>query len=265
MSVRDDYFRFEIEDDKPKNDIFSIIIKSLVILLLFVAIASLSIFAYRFLKNDNKKVVQQVHQVNNVQPVKTPPQQRLKKEELALIIKAVLAEVQKQANKPAPANVKKSEDSELLNSLQNVKVENIQTMPKQKVEKIEKIKKEIAHKKIEDKIIKKQITYNAVVINNKAVKNLDELSKLYAQINKISKKKKKKILKSAYTKKIKKEIIIRKNAMRTITVRQGDTLGSIAQRAYGKASMYKKIFDANPDILVNPHNLKVGLKLRVPK
>ena len=53
--------------------------------------------------------------------------------------------------------------------------------------------------------------------------------------------------------------------MRIITVRKGDTLGSIARRAYGKASMYKKILKANPDILSNPHSLKVGMKLRVPR
>jgi len=53
--------------------------------------------------------------------------------------------------------------------------------------------------------------------------------------------------------------------MRTIRVRQGDTLSSIALRAYGKSSLYNKIFEANPDLLSNPNNLRVGQVLRVPK
>jgi nucleoid-associated protein YgaU len=45
----------------------------------------------------------------------------------------------------------------------------------------------------------------------------------------------------------------------------GDTLGAIAQRYYGQASMYMKIFEANRDILDNPDLIKVGQKLRIPE
>jgi nucleoid-associated protein YgaU len=48
-------------------------------------------------------------------------------------------------------------------------------------------------------------------------------------------------------------------------VKSGDTLGAIAQRFYGKASLYPKIFDANRDILTNPDLIKVGQKLKIPK
>lgn len=48
-------------------------------------------------------------------------------------------------------------------------------------------------------------------------------------------------------------------------VKPGDTLGAIAQRFYGKASLYPKIFEANKDILTNPDLIKVGQKLRIPK
>jgi len=44
----------------------------------------------------------------------------------------------------------------------------------------------------------------------------------------------------------------------------GDTLGAISKRFYGKASLYKKIFEANRDILDNPDLIKVGQKLRIP-
>jgi nucleoid-associated protein YgaU len=48
-------------------------------------------------------------------------------------------------------------------------------------------------------------------------------------------------------------------------VKPGDTLGAIAQRFYGKAGLYPKIFEANNDILVNPDLIKVGQKLKIPK
>lgn len=48
-------------------------------------------------------------------------------------------------------------------------------------------------------------------------------------------------------------------------VKPGDTLGAIAQRFYGKASLYPKIFEANRDILSNPDLIKVGQKLKIPK
>ena len=45
----------------------------------------------------------------------------------------------------------------------------------------------------------------------------------------------------------------------------GDTLSALAKKYYGKASLYKKIFEANRDILNNPDLIKVGQKLRIPK
>lgn len=45
----------------------------------------------------------------------------------------------------------------------------------------------------------------------------------------------------------------------------GDTLSALAQKYYGKASLYMKIFDANRDILKDPNLIKVGQKLRIPK
>jgi nucleoid-associated protein YgaU len=45
----------------------------------------------------------------------------------------------------------------------------------------------------------------------------------------------------------------------------GDTLGALAKKYYGKASLYTKIFEANKDILKNPDVIKIGQKLRIPK
>lgn len=48
-------------------------------------------------------------------------------------------------------------------------------------------------------------------------------------------------------------------------VAAGDTLGHIAQKYYGKASQYMKIFEANRDILDDPNLIKVGQKLKIPE
>ena len=47
-------------------------------------------------------------------------------------------------------------------------------------------------------------------------------------------------------------------------VASGDTLGALAKKYYGKASLYMKIFEANKDQLTNPDLIKVGQRLRIP-
>lgn len=48
-------------------------------------------------------------------------------------------------------------------------------------------------------------------------------------------------------------------------VAAGDTLGHLAQKYYGKASAYMKIFEANRNILDDPNLIKVGQKLKIPE
>lgn len=50
----------------------------------------------------------------------------------------------------------------------------------------------------------------------------------------------------------------------TYTVQPGDTLSSIARQVYGKASLWRVIFDANRDILDDPGRIKPGQVLRIP-
>ena len=60
--------------------------------------------------------------------------------------------------------------------------------------------------------------------------------------------------------------ILQKTQEETIyEVQKGDTLSALAQRFYGKASLYMKIFEANRDILSDPNLIKIGQKLRIPK
>ncbi len=45
---------------------------------------------------------------------------------------------------------------------------------------------------------------------------------------------------------------------------KGDTLGKIAEQYYGDPSLYRKIFEANRDLIENPDRIQVGWKLKIP-
>jgi len=47
-------------------------------------------------------------------------------------------------------------------------------------------------------------------------------------------------------------------------VQSGDSLSKIAEKYYGDASLYTKIFEANRDVLSDPNKIKPGQKLRIP-
>lgn len=48
------------------------------------------------------------------------------------------------------------------------------------------------------------------------------------------------------------------------TVQPGDSLGAIARRFYGDASLYPQIFDANRRMLSSPDKIRVGQRLNIP-
>ena len=50
----------------------------------------------------------------------------------------------------------------------------------------------------------------------------------------------------------------------THVVQAGDTLSKLAQKYYGDASLYTKIFQANRDVLSDPNKISPGQKLRIP-
>jgi nucleoid-associated protein YgaU len=51
---------------------------------------------------------------------------------------------------------------------------------------------------------------------------------------------------------------------RRYIVKSGDTLSGISRQFYGDASQYKKIFDANRDILRDPNTISPGQDLAIP-
>jgi len=53
-------------------------------------------------------------------------------------------------------------------------------------------------------------------------------------------------------------------APRTYTVVKGDTLSRIAKQFYGDANKWRKIFEANGDVIKNPDLIHPGQVLKIP-
>jgi nucleoid-associated protein YgaU len=51
----------------------------------------------------------------------------------------------------------------------------------------------------------------------------------------------------------------------TYEVQSGDTLLTIAEQYYGDTTQWRKIYDANKDVIgSDPDKLKIGMKLKIP-
>jgi len=50
----------------------------------------------------------------------------------------------------------------------------------------------------------------------------------------------------------------------TYEVKSGDSLSKIAKRVYGSGNAWKKIFEANTDIISDPNKIFPGQKLKIP-
>ena len=55
------------------------------------------------------------------------------------------------------------------------------------------------------------------------------------------------------------------HTLKTYTVVKGDSLSKIAKRVYGKASMWKVIYEANRDQIKDPDLIFPGQLLRLPE
>ena len=283
--IRDDYLKFRVDDEASRSGgAINSAIKVLVIILLLLLLVVLGAAAYKFLFQDKESVVkvqQKTAQPNlqskdnknknvieNVTDIVENQGETIKKEEIALIVKSVLAQMNQKKDKQQdiPQKNKESEkdnsgdDATLLSDLSSADIDNV----KEEDLNLSTLGNIDSNQKI-DNNKKKADNFNKVIINKNEVATKDDLSKLYAKLNKIMKKDKTKLKSSKYVSKIKKETKVRKNAMRIIRVRKGDTLSLIAARAYGDAMKYPKIFAANPDLVKNPNMIFPGQKLRVPK
>jgi nucleoid-associated protein YgaU len=54
-------------------------------------------------------------------------------------------------------------------------------------------------------------------------------------------------------------------ASRTYVVQGGDSLSKIAKKFYGNANSWKRIFEANRDVIKNPDLIQPGWKLQIPE
>jgi len=267
--IREDYLKFSVDDDeKSTNSSFiNSIIKVLVLLLLVMGVVVLGAVAYKYLFKEDKSAPV----VEKIQPLS-------KEEQIAAIVNAVVAKMNKNKPQGEQTSVSTKEITNEVSTQMNEQTANSDTNDKQLLTQLESTPVEeeqnLDVSELDDLDTKKEIknsskktvdTFNKVIVNKKELATKDDLAKLYAKLNSIMKKDKQRVKDSSYTKMISKETKVRANEMRIIVVKRGDTLSKIAARAYGDAMMYHKIYEANPDIIKNPNLIHIGQRLRVPK
>lgn len=202
-------------------------------------------------------------------------EQKMSPEEIAKVVQMVMSQMNTKPQAVAESTTKKEEttsalDTDLMSALSETNTDSLNDEDEDKKleDALNNINETTKDTKIksDDKTVD---TYNKVKVSENT--GVDELSKLSSQISSLisdkttsdqtnnSKEEK------TYTESLKQEVVTRKNEMRIIVVRKGDTLGKIAKRAYGNVMEYRKIYKANPDILKRPDRIYIGQKLRIPK
>jgi len=179
----------------------------------------------------------------------------LSEKDLEKIAKLVAQELSKKAkSKQSSSN---NSDKALVASLESA---NTDTLKNQQVNTTK-----LKDTKVNNSSSKKVDTFNKVVIKKQNNKD-DEFAQLSSEIDAIlqSKEVTKEEKSLKYGKELKQEIVRREKELRYIVVKKGDTLSSLAKKAYGRASAYTKIYEANPDLIKNPNRIYIGMKLRVP-
>jgi|AAUQ01.1.fsa_nt_gi nucleoid-associated protein YgaU len=201
---------------------------------------------------------------------------KISPEDIANIVQLVMIrmkEESKKADKNGSKSAKKddnktladtnaTDDVKLFQSLTEAKVDTLEDKSKDEVN----ISKEDTTKEAKEDGIDIKDTYNKIHVRCDT-KNSDELNKLSNKMLSITKNDEKlsKSNNSDYATKLNEEVKQRKKEMRYVIVKKGDTLGKIAKRVYGNVMAYKKIYEANPDILKRPDKIYIGQKLRVPE
>ena len=192
---------------------------------------------------------------------------KMSPEDIANIVQIVMKKINQQSNnetkseeKTLPKTQEQIKDNKLMKSLENSEVDSLVSQ----LENIN-ISEKDNNKKAESK--DKVDTYNKKVVPSEKMAN-DELSRISNDISNLvedNREMREDKNSTRYIKEVDKETKERKKEMRYITVRKGDTLGKIAKRVYGNVMMYKKIYEANPDILRRADKIYIGQRLRVPE
>ena len=180
-------------------------------------------------------------------------------QQLAQSSKAKNTNAQSSSNQAQQQSAPVSDEEALVQSLQAASTD---TLTQETIDETQ-IKTNQHNKKIGNSSNKKIDTFNKVVVERNQ-NTEDEFAKLSQEIDSILQSEDAQKVEKKAEEKLANIVETRKQELRFIVVRPGDTLGSIARRAYGRASAYIKIYKANPDLVKNPNRIYVGQRLRVP-
>ena len=184
-------------------------------------------------------------------------QGKMSPEEVAAVVAAVMQQMnQQKSTDTSTASTAVKEDVALINELSDSEVDSVSLNLIKELENID-----ISESTKVDSSAKQVDVYNKVNVQN--VSGADTLSQLSDEINSVMNEGISKDKIAGYTNSLKSEVDVRKNEMRIIVVRKGDTLGKIAKRAYGNVMDYKRIYRANPEV-TRPDRIYIGQKLRIP-
>ena len=209
--------------------------------------------------DDIATIVQMVMtQMQKNQKPAAAPQPVLKPQPVATPQPAAQPEPAQPAEPETPASQASSDDLEsVLNVLENVDADSVEeqtnNLSASTTQSMAKTHAKKGPKRAND-------NFNKVVV---ADNTGDDLSQLGIEIDQLENDTS--TPESGYEKVMKKEVVERQNEMRTIVVSEGDTLMSIARKAYGDPRKYIRILQANPGIIKNPDRIFVGQVLRVPQ
>ena len=218
-------------------------------------------------KKEEPKKVNTVESVATTvtQTVQHNGDEQMSPEEIAKVVAAVMQQMNSDQTTQTTSS-SSNDDSDLMSALSGTEIESIDTTEHINLSKAKKVK--------DNTIKSNQVvadTYNKINVQN--ISGSDELSKLSDQISDeinsnegissttVTNNEEDK----EYSTDIKKEVVFREKEMRIIIVKKGDTLGKLAKRAYGNVMAYKKIYQANPDVLKRPDRIYIGQRLRIPE
>lgn len=279
------YGNHSIESGRSNKLVYFLVF--IIVLLLVAAVAIVFYFSSQMM--EMKKEVAVVRQsATQAQPVLAPTEPptpapakaapaKLATEDIATIVQVVMSQMQKnqktsapsvsvqptpppkQASAPtprAPATDSTDDLESMIDVLGSVDADTVEEKPlsiaPDKEKALMKTKAGRAPQKAKD-------NFNKVVVTDNGADDFSQLGNEVDQLVEAGGAEE-----SGYEKKMKQEVVERQNEMRTIVVREGDTLTSLARKAYGDGRKYAKILRANPGIIKNPDRIFVGQVLRVP-
>jgi len=213
-----------------------------------------------------------------VQTIALNSDEKMNQEDIANIVQMVMKKMNQEAPSdettsepeiplPVSSSEDQAKDNELMESLSGTEADSLSTTSESSVKSSSSDNDKKASKSNE------KDTYNKIIVQSDTdLSATDELSQLSNEISSVINAEEEitpstatsSTVDNSYTESITKEVKTRTREMRYIVVKKGDTLGKIAKRAYGNVMDFKKIYDANPDILRRADKIYIGQKLRIP-